>query len=142
MTVINSELAKSTGLNGRVKGDLVTVTLQPGLNGDVTDKQMAMLRDNSAFVDLCESNKMSIVEHTDGDEPSEPGNIEDIDITSMSVSKARIVIESAATLDLLDKFMDQEEAEESRKGIFEAVEKQRKEVERIIELQNKSNASG
>ena len=140
MSVINSEYARSVGLNGRLKkgGKHVEVRLLPGLN-NVSEEEMQMLRENSTFTFHCESNKMSVIEHSDKDEAEEPLDINSIDITSMSVAKGGIAIDSAVTIELLDKFQEQEEAGEGRKGILGAIEKQREEVERIMDLHKQAN---
>lgn len=141
MSVINSEYARNIGLNGRVAKKHIEVILLPGLN-TVSKEQMEMLRQNDAFEHHIAMQKMSVIEHSDKDELEEPKNIEDIDITSMSVPKAGVVINSVATLELLDKFEGQEQSGESRKGILGIIAKQRDVVQDILDKQERGKAAG
>lgn len=161
MSVINSEYARNVTLNGRlptfdksgkkIGSRIVEVQLLPGLN-NVTSDQMEMLNQNDTFEFNLSVQKMSIVEHVipavkseKADEPSEPAKVEEpddieaIDITSMSVPNAGKVIGSAATMDLLDIFEEQEKAlVKPRKGVIAAIKEQRKILGSIIEKQNES----
>ena len=146
MTVINSEFAKTMSLNGYIgsgKGkQLITVTLIPGLN-NISAEEMEMLRKNEEFELHVGIQKMSVIEHEDKDEPTEPETITDIDVTSMSIAKAGGVIGSAVTLELLDEFEQQENgSDEPRKGIFGLLTEQRKAVQDVLDKQAVSKKKG
>ncbi len=142
MGVVNLELAKNVTLNGRMpagkddQGNPVTkvvqVKLVPGLN-NVTAEQMAMLEENSSFEYHCSVKEMSIVDHSESPSDKPPKEIKDIDITSMNVGEAGLVINSTATAELLDRFEKQERSlKNPRKGVLAAISKQRKVVGEVI----------
>ena len=138
MGVVNNELARNVGLNGRIPAPTednpeftkhVECNLIPGLN-NVDDEQMIMLMANERFELLCDRQEMSVVFHG---ADAAPDSIDDVDITEMNVKNARKFIESIATQDLLDRIEAQEVAGESRKGVLTTVTDHRKKLTKVID---------
>ncbi len=126
----------------------VSCQLVPGLN-TITAEEKGMLDENDQFTFHLSMGNYSVVEHDDEpDEPDEPeaeaeviGSPEalaQIDVTKMSVAKAGKVIGSAATMELLDQFENQENGRSKkdggpRKGIMAHIGNQRKLVQGTID---------
>ena len=97
-----------------------------------------MLRENESFEIFEASGDITIVDHDEGDAEA-PEDLDDIDITGMSIKKAGAMLSSVATIEMLNMFEEQENGGNARKGLLALILKHRTRVQELIDAQSGSN---